>query len=796
MILRLASRRLYRSPWYSTAVLGVIALTVALSATVFAVVDGVLFKPLPFPQPHRLYLVSGIDRAGDSGPLSIQDVRYLAEAKPGVTVTPVASSLLALRPDRPDLNLYAGEIGAEFFDVVGVRPLFGGFLPEHFTGPPTAGVPRPAIIAYRWWDQWFGRDPQVVGRVMDLPGGRILVVGVLPRDFVFPRSSPNDVSVLVPMFVPAAAAADRWTRSVSVAVVRLDQGLSVTDAKASLDAALATRTDEYSPTGGSVTERYLSTKMTPATAALTTLQRPVFSVAFGITMVLLVLGALNVTAIMFSQARGRRQEFGLYAALGASRLDLARLWLSEAGLVALIGGLVGVAAAHVFLPAAVALLPPMIPLLKPPVIDFRVVMFALGAATIPVLLTSVLPVITLARRTSAELSAAATGRHSGRSGAHSALLAVETALGCVAVVAGSLVVAGFLLLRSEDPGFDTTRLGIIEPARITGEAPEARQLREASALGRLREVPGVRDVATVGVPLFERLLFPSRFQPTSSGRTFRSVHEIPVAGPFFQIAGLTLREGRFPTAEELDRGDPIAVVSDRVARAYWPDVLAPGQVLKGGALTVTVIGVVESAQIGSQWRQDFGQVYFSAKIATPRRTVFLVHTDGNPQATVTAAANALRQDIPGLLVRRAESLDRALLNSEPVQRFAAWVFSVAATLAILLVAAGIFGLIAIDVVHREREIGIRTALGSSASQVMTLMIRTQLWPVLVGVGGGLLASWWTARLVQGYLYRFDAHDPRVWTTAVAVLLVVAVLAAWLPARRATRVDPLIALKAE
>jgi hypothetical protein len=273
------------------------------------------------------------------------------------------------------------------------------------------------------------------------------------------------------------------------------------------------------------------------------------------------------------------------------------------------------------------------------------------------------------------------------------------------------------------------------------------------------------------------------------------VYEVPVSGAFFEIAGLHLVDGRYPTRAEIDRGDPVAALNAHAARAFFADRPPVGQTLDDGKQTVAVVGVVELAQIASQFRQEFGQIYFPIRLkSAPARRIFLVQTEGRPQPVALAIGAALKRDIPGALVIRAESMDQALARGEPARRFDAALFGLAGGAALVLVTVGVAGLVATNVARRVRELGIRTALGARPLQLIRLVVAAQLRPVIVGVAIGLVSSWWTSKLVHAY--RYDAHDPRVWTAATAIVLTAAIIAAWIPARRASRVDPTIALRAE
>ena len=798
MALRIALRTLLRSRWHAVATVGTIALTISLSSTVFAVVDGVLFRPLPFPNGDRLFFVDGVDAKGRSGRLSAIDVRYLTDADSRLAVCPIGGTTLAQNPDRPFVSVSAGAVGPNFFDVLGIQPLMGGFVPEHFAAL-VPGAPRPAILTYQAWRRWLSDRPNPIGAVLELPGARLAVVGVLPKSFISIFGGISEVIALVPLVTSPAAAADRWTRGITSALVRVPPEVSVAQVSGQLDAVFAGHQGDY-PIGKDSSVPHVKTRMRAVSQAIGDVERSTFRIAFLGTMLLVVMGALNVTALTVARSGDRIREFGLRAALGASRSAIVSLWLTEAAVVAVLGAAAGLALAPLLVQTAIALVPWSRQIPGVISLDWRVAGFACFAAVVPLLLTAAIPAIRVSRHATAgtlrQDSRVLTG---SRSWSRGVLLVAESAIGMTLVIVSSLMWGGYLLLRSEHVGFDVDKLAIVELARVRGETSDVWTPREALAFERIRQVPGVSDVATIGAPFLARLQQIRSTDFARAGSTDRSsssrVYELPVSGAFFEVAGLELVAGRFPTRAEIDRGEPLAVINAPASGWLFGNDPPIGQVLDDGKQTLTVVGVVELAQFTSQIRQQFGQIYVPINIkAAPDRRTLLVRTDASPQRVAEEIGKALRRDIPGVLVVRSESMNTALQEGEPVMRFDALLFGVAGAAALVLVSVGVAGLVATNVARRVRELGIRTTLGAKPVQLIRMVVSTQLRPVMVGLAIGLLASWWTSKLVRAY--RYDSHDPRVWSAAVLIVLAAAVVAAWIPARRASRVDPTVALRAE
>jgi hypothetical protein len=376
---------------------------------------------------------------------------------------------------------------------------------------------------------------------------------------------------------------------------------------------------------------------------------------------------------------------------------------------------------------------------------------------------------------------------------------VESAICVVLMLAGSLVLASFVALRSESVGFDPENVALVDLGMMQPVTADEQLAREARALARVRDLPDVSAVGTLGVWLFDAPIRPvSRFDapPDARGPT---VGDIPVGGAFFEVMGLTVVDGRLPTRRELDGRAPVAVVSERTARGFWPAGRAVGQSLTSDTdgVTVTVVGVVENVRLASQAPEEaFGEIYLPAGLGSSYKTLFLLKTTRDPDDVALQAAAALRADVPGVVVSRAESLNGAIAGTSRMERFRAVLLGVAGGAALLLLAVGVTGVVATSVSRRTREIGIRTALGARRDQVTRWMVGEQLRPAAVGVLAGLLASWWAVRLVSGFLYRVDPRDFRLWGATAVALLLVATVAAWIPARRAGRTAPSVALRME
>ena len=803
MTMRIVLRSLVASRAFAISAIGTIALAIALAATVFAVVDGVLFKPLPFARAAELHNVMGTTGARQgSASISLADVEYLRGADSRITVTAVGGAPGGRFRDQPEIEISAAEIEPNFFEVLGQSPLVGGFSPDQFSTPPNVLGLRPAVISYRLWRDRLGADPAAIGRRLDFIEGAIVIVGVLPRDFVFPTNNrflrPD---FLVPMVPTREALTDRWDRGLT-AIARIPGGIPREEAKARLDAALAAHAHEYPPKNVQPGP-YTATDVRGLEQLLGRSERPLFRTAFAGAALLVILACVSVAGLLTARGRDRARELSVRVALGASRAQLARLLLGEALVVALLGAAVGLLMAPSLLAVALTWLPDRVFLIKPPTIDLRVVSFAIAASTITMLVVSSLSLSAVLRAVvGRSLAGMQTSTPRARSWPTAVTIAAQSAIGIALVVAGSLVLASLVALRAEDPGFARDGLAVIEvltPGVPQFQSGPALNARYADVVRRIEAHPGVTGVATIGTPLLENSWGGGIFARPAGVQGIGAT-DIPIGGPFFEVAGLSLIDGRLPTRDEIDGGQPIAVVSEQIAEAYWPGQRAIGQELNSPRwkTSVAVVGVVEDARIGEQNEAaSFGEIYVPAtRYPRDTGTAFLFRTAGDAGLAAREVALVVNRDVTGVLVQRAESFEDALAKSVRLFGFRGILFGVAAAAGLTVLAVGIAGLVAMGVARRVREVGIRLTLGARRAMISRMIVADHLRPVLAGAVLGLIASWWATNLLSGFLYGLAPHDARIWATASALLLIVAAVAAWIPARRAGAVDPAVILRVE
>jgi putative ABC transport system permease protein len=803
---RQALRSLRRTPWYALTAAGVIALTMALATTVFALVDGVLFKPLPYRETNRLFGVSaGHTKLSGAPPNAVSAVspaefNAWRAALPDVQFAAFGGyAELAFHGPVYDPIIQGISVDRNFFTTLGMFPMMGGFEPSDFAERLPVS---PAVISYGFWQRWFGGDPSVIGRTLieDQNDG-IRVVGVLPRDFEIPWALGTDV--ITPLVI---AEPESHGRSLYV-LARLPGGLAAAQASNRLSAAgvALARTWSVPPMPDATEETRIwgepvdAVSLEPMRGVLTWSTRDSFWLVFWSAVALIALGCLNVAGLAAARVQDRWRDLVLRRALGARAWDLLRLLAVENGVIVLAGTVAGVLGAGPLLRVTLRLITTPAQLLKVPAIDRRVLVFSALAAAACVVLITVVMARTLVRTSlHASLAEAPTTSRRGRWRSWS-IVSVQVALALVMAVGGALVAGSLLRVWAQDPGFDVSRTALVSMSLPSGaSAAEIDQF-----LSDLRRRPGIVHAGGAAHPVIQRAFNGSVFDrpagvPAPKLGPGRSVESVPVTGGYLDAAGLKPVDGRLPSQTEFQSGAPVVVVSELVARQYWPGHRAVGQVLINQGRAFTVVGVVPDARYMALDVDPGGTIYWPVDaMPHPYFSNLLVQFAGNARADLPGLTTWIRARCPGCWIFSPPRMLADVLGTSVRSRtFRAWLFASFGVASLVVVGVGILGLVAMTSSRRTKEIGIRLALGATPGDVTGQILREQVAAVAFGlVAGGLVAAW-AVRFVQSYLYKVPVYDVPAWGAAVAALLLVAGAGALVPALRTSRVDPVQALRTE
>ncbi len=825
--LRYAARSLRSAPWYSATAISVIALGMALATTVFAVVDGVLFKPLPYPDADQLVAIEpGFNHLPAPAPpsassvkrvmgASLKDIADWQAAAPDAAITGFQAARWSEMGEGVNEALFGmALVQPNFFDTIGVRPLVGGLVASDFDHDE---VVRPVVITYELWQSRFHGEPNVIGQTYigdPTSRGGFRVAGVMPRGFVFP--SAVAVSFIAPYVPSPDVLSDPTRRTIHATIARLPQGMSIAALHARVEAGMAAtaaafptrqKPAGFSDRGWRMEGPFDQADVLPLASALGSTERPLFRAIFLAALVLLAIGGLNVSGLMAARGLDRARELSLRRALGATGTRIARLVFLEALVPITVGAMVGLFLAAPLLHLSLRFLPENLVVLKPqttPAIDLRVVMFVVLSAFTLALPTTIWPIRRALGTGAATPKEGSRGSTRTRSLGRTVVIVSQVAGALVLTMGGALLVTSIMAVYANTAALRTDGVIVLrEHMQGPGNdgmigSPE-RTTRVHALIEALQRVPGVDGVAlTEGQVLDRGGGVPWWVPPPAAATSRLDVVAEAVTSDFYRVLQPQLAMGRFPTDAELESDAPVIVVSESVARTYWPNASPLGQTLNYFRVTVpfTVVGVVKDVQ-WNEWDTEVGSIYGPyARVSRSGYATVFIRTRKSAGQITAGATQAIAATDPLIRVTHSGTLDELFADSVRPRRFQSWLFGSFAVAALVIVGVGILGLIAMATARRTKEMGIRLALGATRDNLVGLLLREQLRAVVAGVIVGSLVSAWAVRFVKVYLYEITPYDSRVWTTAVVAILSTAAVGTLIPSLRASRVDPVQALRAE
>jgi predicted permease len=814
---RYAVRSLRRAPWYSATVIGGIALGMALATTVFAVVDGVLFKPLPYLDADRLVAIepgfNNIPASAFPSASSVKDIADWQAAARDAAITGFQAARWSAMGEGVNQPLFGmALVQPNFFETIGVRPLMGGLVASDFDHDD---VVRSVIITYEVWQSRFHGESNVIGQtyIGDPASGRgFRVVGVMPRGFLFPSDVP--VSFIAPYVPPPDVLSNPTRRSIGRTIARLPPGMSIASLRARVEAGMAAtaaafptrqRPAGFSDRGWRMQGPFDHANVRPLASDLGRTERPLFRAIFLAALLLLALGGINVSGLMTARGLDRERELGLRRALGATGTRIARLVFLEALVLITVGAMVGLFLAAPLLHVSLRLLPDNLVVLKPqatPTIDLRVVMFVVLSALTLALPTTIWPIRRALGTGSATLANGSPAGTRTRSLGRTVVIVSQVAGALVLTMGGALLVTSIMAVYANTPALRTDGVVVLrEQMQGPGNdgiigSPE-RTTRSTRLIETLQRIPAVEGVAlTEGQVLDEGGGVPWWLRPPAAARSRLDVVAEAVTSDFYRVLQPQLVMGRFPTDAELDGNAPVIVVSESVAHTYWPNASPLGQTLNYLRVPVpfTVVGVVKDVR-WNKWDTEVGSIYgpYALVSRSGSSTVF-IRTRKNAGQITAEAIKAIAAVDRLIRTTHAGTLGELFADSVRARRFQAWLFGSFAMAALVIVGVGILGLIAMATARRTREMGIRLALGSTRNNLVAVLLREQLRAVVAGVIVGSLVSMWAVPFLKVYLYEITPYDPRVWTAAVVAIVSAAAIGTLIPSLRASRVDPVQALR--
>ncbi len=797
---RFAVRSLARRPGFAVVVVATLALGIGAVTAIFSVVDALLVRPLPYQNPEELVAVweRNASRNRDVNTVAVPNFLAwkassnsfadLAAAYPaGVTLTGAGE------PERVE----AAWVTPSLPGLLGIEPLLGRFFtPEEVQ----AGDRRVALLGHGLWQRRFGGAADVVGRSLRISGEEHVVVGVMPRGFALPDmlegfGALDEAEIYLPLTLE-----NEYSGRFLLVLGRLAPDVGLAAARTEMAVLAGRLAEEHEYNDG------WDANLVPLHEQLVGGERRALLVLFGAVGLVLLIACVNVANLLLARATARQREIAVRTSLGATRGRLVSQLLTESLLLSAAGGVAGVLLAIWGVEALLALAPEALPRFAEIGIDRRVLFFAAAASLVSTFVFGLFPAF---RATRGQLQEALRegergGTSLGSQRLRGGLVIVEVALALMLLVGSGLLIRSFSRLIDVDPGFRAGDLASFRIALPSSDYSESERVvafyREL--LSRVETMPGVESAGAAMTQPFDGIGIGTSFfvDGPDPGMGKRPVADIrPVTPGYFKALGISLLQGRDFAAEDGAEVSRKAIVSEALVREFWPDGKALGKrvsVNLDGLLPYEVVGVVSD-------------VRHMGLDTTPRSMIYIPHAQF-PVSTMTVVARtssaltpfaaAVREAVAeldkSLPVYRVRTMDELVASSVSEERFQATLLTVFAAVALALAAVGLYGLLAFAVGQRTCEIGVRLALGARRGQVLGLVVRRALALTLAGLALGLLASFAFSRVLESLLFEVSATDPWTYGVVAGVLLAVALAASVVPARRASRIDPITALRHE
>ena len=801
--MRYSIRLLVKKPGFTLIAFFTLAFGIGANTAIFTVVNAVLLRPLPYPGSERLM------EAGRAFPGS-DDVSALSEPKfvylrdnnqsfEALTATQGLGSNTYLFDESQTEYIRGLMVSADFFHVLGVLPARGRPFTKEEDSP--AGE-RVVILSDGLWRRRFGSEPGIIGKRITLSGNAYAVVGIMPPGFEYFGAQ----DVFVPMQVNPASKNEghNWT-----VIGRLKQGVTTDQARSELNLLF----EKFSATYPQQTQRSETFGARNWRVNMTSDVRELLWILLGAVSLVLLIACANVANLQLTRAAARQKEMAIRMAVGGGSWRLIRQLLTEGVVLALMGGLGGLLLAIWGLDAMRTLLPEgMIPRADEISLDWRVLAFCLAVSLLTGIVFGLAPALQMLRvdvNRALKEGASKIGAGSARGRLRSVLVVIEVALALALTVGAGLLLRTFANLRSVEPGFETRNLLSFQISPRAKNYDTVAKINDLYLRGleRFRVLPGVEAVAVTNkLPLDAQFNFPYRLAGQSE---FAGAVQYRLITPdYFRVMRMAVREGRQFDQNDKIGTEPVVIVNEAFARRNFVGAEPLGQQLcigcerYGDPAMRRIVGVVNDTKQRSLGEPSPATVFIPLTQAPEgasgilRQSSFVLRTTGDPLLLSATIRSEMRQLDPSLPVRNLTSMEQLLSRSIAPQRFNLSLLGLFSALGLLLAAVGIYGVMAYSVLQRTHEIGLRMALGAQGRDVLKLVVKQGMALALVGVAIGLVASFALTRLMKNLLFGVSATDPATLAGVALLLTSVALLACYIPARRATKVDPLVALRYE
>jgi putative ABC transport system permease protein len=815
---RHSARVLWKNPAFTLVAIAALALGIGANTAIFSVVNTVLLKPLPYPNPDRIVRIARKFKSGRSDSTSIP--KFMAWQKNDAFESMALYDMIG-----PGLNLGGGDrpeqvkgihVSSSYFRVFGVSTAYGRTFTREEDQP---NGPKTAVLTYQLWKDRFGGDPALIGKAVNLSGDSYAIVGVLPASFV--PDPPTDV------FIPLQADPNSTNQGhYLLAAGRLKDGVQLQAAQAQMKVIA----EEFQRQHPQFTDGGETVALIPLRDALVGDVRPALLILLGAVSFVLLIACANVANLLLARATGRQKEIAIRTAIGAGRFRIVRQLLTESLLLAVAGAIAGLAIGVWGMRLLLAFSPGNIPRINDQLhssgilsaLDWRVLCFTLGVTLLTGLLFGLFPAIQISRfDVNSTLK-----ENSGRSGtglrqnrARGALVVSEIALALILLIGAALMIRTFVGLRSVQPGFDPHHLLTLQTSMTGGHYSTTAQIDNLvrQMVPRLEALPGVESAASAVMLPIEGgidLPFVIEGRPPKKGDLFTGDEQWrSISAHYFQAFKIPLHRGRVFDDRDTGKSARVVIINDAMAKKYWPNESPIGRIITIGKgigrefeePSRQIVGIVGSVRETGLSDSEQPVMYIPAaqvldSVTTLANNVvpfsWVVRTSMDPLALSTAVQKEFLAVDGQLPVSKIRSMEQVMTESTARQNFNMLLLSIFAGMALLLAAIGIYGLMSYSVQQRTQEIGIRMALGAGRREMLRLVMVQGLWLAGIGVVLGAAAAYGLTRLLAGLLFGVKAGDPLTFAAVSMALVAVAMLASFVPAQRATRIDPIIALRYE
>jgi putative ABC transport system permease protein len=809
--LRYGLRSLRRAPGFTIVAVSTLGLGIGATTAIFSLVNAILLRQLPFKNPEQLVAVDSKRTDPGKHPFTIPDfIDYRDQNQTLEQIAAYANWSASLTGSGEAERVQGMRISANAFQLLGVEAVVGrALVPED----DTPGRQNVAVLSHGLWQRRFGGDPRLVGQTLSLNGHSYTIVGVLPPQFIFPIQEAE-------LAVPLAPDADPWRSARTStnflrAIARLKPGVPLAQAEADLTSIAGRMRQQYPAANENMNK--LGVTLTPLNEVVVGDYRHALWMLLGAVGFVLLIASINLASLSLARASTRHREMAIRTAHGATRWRLIRQMTTESLLLALSGGLIGLLLAWWGINFLLALSPAGMPRLSEVGLDARVLIFTLAVSLLAGSIFGILPAVKASRvNLNEELKSGGRGGNDGaaRNRVRSFLVVAEIAISLILLLSAGLLIKSFSRLQEVRPGFESENLLVV---RLS--LPRTRYANRDALISfydqlqpLLEGMPGVSAVGAVSaLPLSTTrasIEFTIEGRPSPQNEVWVTDYRIASTG-YFRAMKIPLLRGREFSEQDNAHTTPVAMISETLARRFWPDGANPvgARLLiddnDQGPRPVEIVGVVGDVKHLSLEAEPTPHVYLPLRqihedgvVWMTNNQYWLIRSDVSPLSLASAVQREIRKVDPEVPASNIKTMEQYLSASVSPRRFNLWLLTVFAASALVLATVGIYGVMSYSVAQRTREIGVRMALGAQRSDILRMVIGHGMLLAVAGLALGLVGALALSRLMGGLLYQVSTTDPATYILLTFFLLLVTLAACLVPARRATKVDPMVALRYE